>query len=230
MFDRLKLGLHPTSRELFTFAEGLQDEGSSVSARVMRHVARCKQCANEVAAIRATLGCVTKTPVLEPSRALTARILAAGRIERAAKEKRKARFQACFNVAKSVACVAGLAVIGFVSFRIALDGPFSMPQASAAMLAPIQHVAMQSPSPEELRKATSQLRVLASALDTQSNSVRNAMEQRHWRMATALNDDLSAALAALERNPGNQHASRLASLSIQRLADTQKRLYEERSL
>ena len=52
MFDALKIGLHPTSRELFTFAEGLQDEGSSVSVRVMRHIAKCKRCANEVAVMR----------------------------------------------------------------------------------------------------------------------------------------------------------------------------------
>ena len=79
-------------------------------------------------------------------------------------------------------------------------------------------------------KAASQVRALASALDVASARPPSAMEQRHRRMALALNDDLSAALAALERNPGNQRASRLAGLSIQRLADTQKRLYEERSL
>lgn len=224
--------LHPSRRNLFLFAESKRD-GRPISAAIARHVAGCERCARETAGMEASLAFTSEARALEPSSALTASILAAGRQEREAARRRRIGRRAAMGLCRGLAFAAGMAAMCAGAVRVALlepaDGGAETVRGAAASAAEWAGEAGPA-SQEAVRKATWEIEELAAALDETPAVAASPTERLHWRAATMLSDDLSLAMSALERNPGCARASRLVDLSLQRQADTLRRLYVERAL
>ncbi len=217
---------HPSKLELLAYAEGLVD-GHGISSSTARHASTCKDCAEEVAAIRASIEFTASANDLDPTEELTSQILVAARTER--RVQHRARGRTVLIMLKGLAYAAGIVAFSTVYFAFALgETPVTTHDMRAS--APSRTVAA-GPSPEEIRRATAEIQTLAAAVGSHSRSPRNLREWQQTRAVLALDADLSAARAALQRNPGCERASRVISANIPRQAQALKTLYYvERSL
>lgn len=215
---------HPTRQELVAYVEGRLD-GKSIAAAVARHIATCKTCAAEVAAVRASLEFVSTAPALEPSEEFTAHVLLAAQRER--RQRRGGAARTAFNAIKGLACAAGIVLVAGFSFRAALNEAAVEPSFRAA---PARLASDTGPSPEELRKRAVEIRSLSAAVNARSDSPKSLWEMQHRWMVHALDADRMAALAALQRNPGCARATRLINSNMKREAQALKTLYAERAL
>jgi hypothetical protein len=164
---------------------------------------------------------------------MTATILAAARAEsRRDAAPRRRPLAVTLGGLKAAAWAAVFVCAAGASFFVALSpaGPATRAEAVPVEARPAVRYELTGPSPEELRRAASDLRVLASTLDTAPGASANPRERQLWRAARALQDDIGAAAAALESNPGNERAARLLNRNLERLARTSRQLYAERSL
>ncbi len=218
---------HPGKHELFAYAESLVDRRTALSAKTGGHLAMCPACKAEVEGIRRSLSFVGEAPELDPSSDLTARILLAAQTERRAMQAR-ARTTLPVKLVKAFAYAAAILVVSAVCFSAALNSGARAPEGLAATAA--TQPSMPGLSPEAIRKATAEIQSLASAVSVPSKKAPNAWEIERRRAVNALNDELEAAKAALERNPGCQRASRLMDSNLQRQAQTLRDLYVDRSL
>ena len=217
---------HPSKPELLAYAEGLI-AGQGISTATARHIAACPVCAREVAAIRNSFEFTQAAGNLDPSDDLTRTILIAARRERQAPKRMHGR--TWFMTFKGLAYVASIALVSAVYFQFALGDRSTQP--GPAMQAVAQDRPMAAlPSPEELRKATEEIRALAAAVGVRPGAPDSVREWRQTRTVLALNADLSAARAALDRNPGCERASLLITTNLRRQALALKSLYVERCL
>ena len=217
---------HPSKLELLAYAEGLVD-GHGISTATARHVATCKDCAKEVADIRSSIEFAASADELHASDELTSQILVAARTERHI--QRRARGRTPLIMLKGLAYAAGIIAFSTFYFSYALgDAPAASHE---VMVSPSQRTVSTGPSPEEIRKATTEIQTLAAAVGSRPQAPRNLREWQQTRAVLALDADLAAARAALQRNPGCERASRLINSNIQRQAQALKTLYYvERSL
>lgn len=223
--------LHPGRKKLFAHAESLADGASAISADVARHVCRCERCKDELAGMRETLEFVQNAPALEPSEEMTATIFAAAKAERLRTRHWGRTVRLATALTKGLAFAAGIAVMTTVSFQMAL-GSQAQPLPAHAVSRPVavtERTLAEGPSPEEIRQASEDIQVLAKTFNQQSAPPANLAEWRHRRTAMAAGDDLSKALAALERNPGCVRANRLANKSLQKQAGALRSWYEGRT-
>ncbi|MCC6821442.1 MAG: hypothetical protein IT579_11980 [Verrucomicrobia subdivision 3 bacterium] len=217
---------HPSKPELLAYAEGLL-AGQGISAATARHIAACASCAQEVAAIRKSFEFTQAAGDLDPSDDLTRTILIAARRERQAPKRMHGR--AWFLTVKGFAYVACVALVASVYFQFALGDRTTEPGPAMQTVAQERPMAAL-PSPEELRKATEEIRALAAAVGVRPGAPDTVREWRQTRAVLALNADLSAARAALDRNPGCERASRVITTNLRRQAQALKSLYVERCL
>jgi hypothetical protein len=217
---------HPSKLELLAYAEGLVD-GHGISTATARHVATCKDCAKEVADIRSSIEFTASADELHPSDELTSQILVAARSER--RDQRRAHGRTPLIMLKGFAYAAGIIAFSTFYFSYALgNAPVSSRDLSVATS---PRTVSTGPSEEEIRKATAEIYTLAAAVGSRPQAPRNLREWQQTRAVLALNADLAAARAALERNPGSERASRIIDANIQRQARALKTLYYvERSL
>jgi len=219
---------HPTKRQLFAYAESLAAGGVSIPADTARHLAGCEGCASEVRGMRDSLEFVGSAPELEPSPELTGQILAAARSERIGMDTRRSGVRVLGLCAKGLACAATLLVMAGLSFRVALHE--SAPSTASLAGPPVVHRTVASrPSPEDIRKATADLEVLAGALYARSEEPLTPAAWQHRRAVNMLNADMSAALAFLKHNPGSVRASRVVNSCLKRQVDTMKMAYVEQT-
>lgn len=221
---------HPSKRALFAFAENSVDRAAPVDAALAAHLNQCPDCAAEVRAMRASLAFLQETPALEPSRELTQQILAAARKERSVRRAAPSARSAALAAVKGVACAGALAAAGLVIFAVALQEEAAAPAAPAASLssAPAETGA---PSPEAIRRAAAEIRTLSAAVrPKEGDAAHTPHEFVHRRTATAVEADLAAAAAALERNPGSVRASHIFNDNLPRQAEILRALYVERAL
>lgn len=220
---------HPSTDDLLTYAEALADGDAPICARIARHVAACQRCNQELKGIQGTLAVVNAASPLESLEELKRRILVAARAARTVDERRRTALRFLSGWARGLACAAGITVMAALSFTTALN---EAPASALALErpAPAVPVTATGPSPEEIRRATSEVRLLSAALEAAPATPRTPDEWRHRRAAWALSSDLSAALSALEQNPGCTRASQLVNANLQQQARTLKMLYMERTL
>ncbi len=217
---------HPSKLELLAYAEGLVD-GHGISTATARHVAKCTVCAKEVAGIRTSMEFAASADALSPTDDLTSQILVAARSER--RVQRRARGRTPLIMLKGLAYAAGIVLFSTFYFSHALGGaPAATHETQVAVR---QRTVATGPSPEEIRKATSEIHTLAAAVGSRTRAPRNLREWQQTRAVLALDEDLAAARAALQRNPGCELANRIVNSNIQRQAQALKTLYYvERSL
>ena len=218
---------HPAKRELMAHAESLVD-GQGISADLARHVASCAGCASEVRAMRESLAFVRAAQGPEPSSDATKQLLVAARQERAALRCARNRMRPVVLAAKGLAYAACLTLLATVSFRAALG--HGAEAASLARPVASPRMAAVAPSPEDLRKTESAVHTLALAVGSRPGTQPSIRELHHTRTVQAVGDDLAAARAALERNPGSARATLLWNTNLQTQEKALKTLYVERSL
>jgi hypothetical protein len=219
---------HPTKKELMAYAEGRMK--GQISAKTGRHVAKCRRCSAEVNAIRASLEFVVGAPGLVPTEALTQGILAAARKERQAAGAAHGRGWLVFRAARGLACAAAVILVAMVSFHGALMSPEKQHMGRIADETSRGKIA-KAPSAEDIRKTAVEVSTLAEAVSSRYDDASPSLQERqHRRTVLALDADLSAALVALQENPGCTRAGELVNANLQRQALALKKLYVERSL
>jgi len=194
-----------------------------VDAAYAVHVAGCAACASEVQAIRQTLEIVRRTPQLEPSPDLTAEILVRARGERqnphAFEPRRKSvRLAMAWAMAAGLVLAAGLGVYGHGG-RVPARTPLLVSKAAASV---------SSAEAERWTKTVTEVRSLAAAVRAPIEATPREIAQR--RAVQAMDKDIAAALAALERNPGCVRASHIVQSNLERQAQTLRNLYAARNL
>ncbi len=218
---------HPTQRQLVAFAESLVDKHASVSALMATHVTRCPMCAREVKQIRASLELAALACLPEPSNELTKRIIVQAQQMRvnATPAPEKAGF---VRITKMAACMVGALALAYFSFGAALsdlspeERKPSFHASSNPDESPVFHEALQQKS--------NTVKALSDAISFQPERPKSPYEQGHRRFLHALDDDMSAARAALERNPGCPRANQVMLTSVNRQLEGLRNLYLDRKL
>jgi hypothetical protein len=216
---------HPTRYQLVRYAESMVDRGAPVSAIMAAHISACPACAAEVKSMRASLEFTAKAGDLEPSNDLTAQILLRAKQARVASHPRP---RSAFRTAcRGIFFTGALAAMATVVFGMALGSPQPTPRVETAL----QQVSDALPSPDMLRKVAAEVKTLGTAVRTASaNKPKSLMEREHLRAVNAMDADIVAAQAALQRNPGCTRASHIVNANLQRQAETLRHLYIERPL
>lgn len=216
---------HPTRQQLVAYAECLVDGRTAIPVPIAGHVQRCPQCTREVRLMRASLEFTASAPGLEPSNDLTAQILMGAKQERHTRRPR--RLAVLWMGVKGLGFTAGMAAVAIVVFGAVLGDPGA---GTADVAVATAETPAEEPSPEELGRAVSQVRKLAAAVRRPAS---NSADPREWERRRALNAmdaDITAALDALERNPGCVRASHIVHANVERQARTLRDLYADRSL
>jgi hypothetical protein len=232
----MKLGFRlgrASKRSLLAHAESLVDDQRAVSAHAAAEIAGDPEAAAEVKAMRATLAAVKAADPLEPSSDLEARILMEARKVRQDLHREEAGRSNTLVAFRAAACAAGLVVVGAVVFATLLHESDSPVTATAIERpAAVQPMVAESdaPSPESIRKAASDVETLAAAVRDKAGANGSAAEQEQLRAVNAMDADISAALDALERNPGCVRAGHVVHSNLREQAETLRSLYVNRSL
>ncbi len=221
---------HPTRRQLVAFAESLVDRSASVSALMASHVANCPGCAREVKRIRASLELAALSPTPEPSRELTPRIIAQARKARRGQQAALRTSSGGIALLKYAACVSGVIMLAWFSFSAALDGSPAPAPFVSVYAATTDVVEAPAPTPGALQQQTAVVRALSTAVSHQREALLSPVDNGRRRMIEALDNDLSAALAALERNPGCVRANQVVHMSLERQLEGLRSLYLDRTL
>ncbi len=215
---------HPSHSELLAYAESLVDTGATISATIGSHLTDCTQCAAHVEAMRANLEYIAQAAPLEPSKELTAGILLAARnARRAAPERTFSRFIP-LRLVRATAYAAAILVLSTIAMGAAV-----YTSSDTGVRISTLNVVEPEVSLESIEKTAAKVELLAEAVPYQSKKPATLTELEHRRSVRALNADIEAAKAALERNPGCARAGRIFDKSLQRKAQALKAVYVESS-
>ncbi len=186
-----------------------------------------KACGAEVQAMRRSLAFVSEAQDLQVSCSMSVQLNLAVKEQLKAARKHRNRRRSMVALAKGLAYAAGLVLVAAVCYTAALSDQTPARARSAAGPA---RVTVAGPSPEAIRKAAAEIEALAAAVTYPVQRPGSLWERECRRAVRTFNDDLGAAAAALERNPGCARARSLIQTSMKRQADTLRTLYVERTL
>lgn len=219
---------HPTQRQLVEFAESLVDQHMPVSALMAAHVASCSVCTREVKQIRASLELAALAHLPEPSNELTQRIIMKAQQMRSTNPPKscsgKKNFIRSIQIA---ACTLGTIAIAYFSFGTAIN------EISPQNHTPSFHTAATEQPPEiheVLKEKSSTVKALYSAISLPPDKAASPYEQGHRRFLHALDADMIAAQAALQRNPGCSRANQVMLTSVDRQLEGLRKLYLDHKL
>jgi len=219
---------HPSRHQLFAYAENLVDEGRTLDAAIAGHIARCERCSAEVTEIRRSLDLVAQAPPLERGNEAVSQILMAAKRERGV--GRKSVYVA--TLMRGVGYAAAMLVVAGLAFSLALGDPSAPATAEAKTDAasaadPAPTVAR---SPESLREKAEEVATLAAAVRSTNAEPLSVRERERLRTVSQLDNDIAAAKAALQRNPGCVRATHIVHANLERQAEELRSLYVERAL
>lgn len=220
---RLKERRHLSRQALMAHAESLTDSGKPVDAAYAAHIAGCAACAGEVQAIRRTLEIVLRAPQLEPSSDMTAQILVRVRSERQKPQSAECHRKPV-HLAMAWAMAAGLILVAGLGFY----GHETPVPERAPLLVSSTGPSASSAEAERWTKTVTEVRSLAAAVRAPIQATPREIAQR--RAVQAMDKDIAAALAALERNPGCARASHIVQSNLERQNQTLRNLYAARNL
>jgi len=219
---------HPTQRQLVAFAESLVDRHAPVSALMASHVADCPACAREVKQIRASFEIAALARLPEPSNELTQRIVVQARRQRSQRPRNTDAVHSPFmKLAQIAAGVIATAALAYFSFANALSDitPDSAGALHATAAASRAHSEQAPP-----KNHSDSLDALAGAVSLHQDLPASPHVLGHRRLIELVNHDMSAALAALERNPGCIRANQVMVTSVELQIEGLRNLYLDRKL
>ena len=219
---------HPTKRQLFEFAESLVDRHVPVSALMATHVSNCPLCAGEVKKIRASFELAALARVPAPSSELTQHIIMRARAEQqtalASETRQRPLVPRVLQMAASL--IATLALAYFSFGAVIRDAATNDTFSAATTLADHE----ESFHYNTIEKETATVQALSTAVSLQHNRHSSPRDLEHRRFLDTLDDDMSAARAALERNPGCQRANEVMFTSVKRQLQGLRSLYLDHKL
>lgn len=227
---------HPTRHQLVAHAESLVDRGSPVSAAMAAHLSACPRCAAEVRAIRASLEFTASVPVSEPPSGLARQILEGAREARRVSEPAPRRAPARSLLAGALrgavftALTAATAALVFTSALGEPSGGQDSPPAGNLPKRAALAVEERPAPPENIRDRAREIGRLSASVARLSAEPRTPREWERRRTLEGVSQDMNAALAALERNPGCPRANELVRTHLDRQAESLRDLFIERTL
>ncbi|NLN94480.1 MAG: hypothetical protein GX130_14430 [Candidatus Hydrogenedens sp.] len=215
---------HPSSVQLMEYAESLVDDDSPVCVLMAAHLSRCPDCANEVRAIQQSLKLTALATLPESSQTLSHSILLQARKEIARPPAKRPSF--LYPFLRSVACLVGILLLAAISFSAALQ------EGSEFSSIAVQAEARPIPTPENSWTPSrpfsgTVVQALAASIAIQGNTLSNTGQRR---IVDFLDQDLDAALAALERNPGCVRATQIVDSEAQKRLEGLRTLFVDRTL
>lgn len=229
MKSQHRIRRHPARRELVAYAEALVDRRSPVSAATASHLSQCNACSGEMDSIRASLEFATSAKSLEPSIDLTAQILIDANRERTKEESYSNQVSTLRLACRGLAYASALLIITTFYFGAALQQPYSTSESASTGILD-QTRADSLASIEAVHEIIGEIRTLSAAVRFAPADRQTPLEQEQRRAVDAMDEDIEAALDALERNPGSLQANHTILASLQRQAQTLRALYVEQSL
>ena len=223
MFKRIR---HPSAAQLLQYAESQVDKNATLCVNTASHVASCEPCRTETEAIRVSLACLGDSPPLEPSAESSAQILGGAMAERRRLASLSFPWRVLRGASRGLAYATALAVAA-----IAVNSALSrdrLPGNRSGIPLESQDAAVFSL--EQFRKATPEEILLSEAVMSPQRQPRDAWEEAQRRAVVAMGADIAEALEALKFNPACVRAQKLVTSSRERLKETLKTLYVERSL
>jgi hypothetical protein len=223
---------HPPRQELVAFAESQVDRSSLVSAFLAAHVNSCPRCTAEVRAIRASLEFASSASAPEPSGDLARQILAGAReVRLQAPEPGRKHPSLALSIIRATVYVTATAALAVLTFGMAVNvGDNSTPSRPAFQSAPQVAQSPGTVSPESIRRKTGAIERLAAAVSRADSPPRTLREWERRRAVEGVSQDLSAAMAALERNPGCVRADEMVRTHLDRQVSGLRDLFVERTL
>lgn len=218
---------HPTQRQLVEFAESLVDKHVPVSALLAAHVANCPVCAEEVKKIRASFELAALARLPEPSNELTQRIIMQARQEKknitAPVNQSVLSVSHLLQIAASIIAALALAYFSFGAAisDVGTDNDISDDTSIASSEAVTEYT---------IQKEAATVEALSTAVSLQHKTPTSPYDLGRRRFLNALDDDMSAARAALERNPGCARANEVMLTSVKRQLEGLRNLYLDRKL
>lgn len=211
---------HLSQEELLAHAEAEMDR-QPVSARCAAHLAVCPACAKEAETLGRSLRMVGASHGMEPSRELTARILMAAQQERNTPPAGRSGWAMAGRWAAGLAC-AVLALCAAPVFRGVLSAGNTAEAATAsANPAPPEKVITR----ETLRQTIRDVEGLSTAVRRTAQALGSPRQATYQQAARALEQDIAAARAALDRNPGSVRVLERIHTNLERQAKTLRNLY-----
>jgi hypothetical protein len=218
---------HPGKSELFDHAESIVAH-RPISAKIGGHIAGCRACQAEVEGMRASIEFAVEAPELEPSTDFTSQLLLAAQQERRALNTRRSKMSVAASIAKIGGYAAAILLVGAICFSVALTGKPGGAAVQAIETTPPLDAA--TASRDAMAKTATDIETLASAVEQPSRKKPSLWELEHRRTVSALNANIEAARAALERNPGCDRANKIINVNMQRQAQALKALYVEKAM
>jgi len=88
----------------------------------------------------------------------------------------------------------------------------------------------ETATPEIIEKASAEIESLTAAVRSHPKAAPSVLEQEQRRAVKEQEQDLTAAMSALKRNPGNERVRNVVDSNVERGAETLKSIYVEQSL
>jgi len=219
---------HPARQELFAYAETLVDRSGSLPGHIGAHIASCPQCSGEVKAMRASLAFSASAQALEASDDLSASILLEARRVRKQQSRAQRRHGVITAGVRGLGYAAALVIVSVATFSLVLGNPGVGNDLSEAAAAPTTKAEAVATA-DLLEKAAEDVRALSAAM-ADGPTPQTLKEWEQLRAVNATDTDLTAALEALARNPGNERAAQVVQSSLRRQAEALRDLYVDRTL
>lgn len=206
-----KIRRHPGKQALLAYAENLVDNRAAIDRTMASHLSQCPACQAEVRAMQASLAFASSAPELEPGSELTAQILMAGKQARSEMKRGAGPLRAAWKVAQACACVAGMVLVAGLSFAAFVGAP-EQESAAPVFQDSVPAVAESGQSPEAIRQAAvevaEEVQTLSAAIKSKNGGeAQTPQELEQLRVVQSRDDDIAAAILALERNPNNVRAT-----------------------
>lgn len=219
---------HPSSVQLMEYAESLVDSDAPVCALIGSHVSHCQDCAAEVHAIQQSLKVTSLAAVPESSHSLSQSILLQARQASKQSTAKRPDFP-WYPLLRGAACVLGILFLAGLSFSMALR------EGSEFSSIAVQAEARPIPTPDHswtptLPSSGSVVQALAASLVQPGSALSKSADSAQRRMVDFLDQDLDAALEALERNPGCVRATQIVDTEAQKRLEGLRSLFVDRTL
>lgn len=206
-----KIRPHPSKQALLAYAENLVDNRAAIDRTIASHLSQCAACQAEVRAMQESLAFVASAPELEADSELTAQILMAGKQARSEMKRGSGPLRAAWKVAQACACAAGMVVVAGLTFAAFVGSP-EQKNVAPVFQPSVPVVAESGQSPEAIRQAAldvaEEVQTLSAAIKSKNGAApQTPQEQEQMRVVQSRDDDIAAAISALERNPNNVRAT-----------------------
>ena len=216
-----------SKEQIFEHAEQMID-GQPISAELASRIGVAAAYREELRAAKATLAVCEAAAEIEPAESSTDSILRLAALERSRQERRRERFSTLRAIGTGMGYAAGLALVAVTFFAMA-SGEDARQGDAGLQPAVFSRLAVSDSEPPDLQRVSAEIETLAGAVGRRAAAPATAEEREYRRTVQFLENELNAAMAAYQRNPGNVRAQAVIQANMERTRDTLHIMYREQS-